>query len=51
MSLNQKQLGAFHRDGYIIVEDLYDPEEVNSALAIYGGDVLREVLRGISGGF
>ena len=32
MKLTQDQLDAFHRDGYIMVEDVFDPEEMSAAL-------------------
>ena len=33
MSLTSSQLDAFHRDGFIIVPDLFDPQEMEAALA------------------
>ena len=32
MKLTQDQLDAFQRDGYIMVEDLFDSEEMSAAL-------------------
>ena len=32
MLLTQNQLDAFHRDGFILVEDLFDSEEITAAL-------------------
>ena len=32
MKLTQDQLDAFHRDGYIMVEDLFDPDTMAAAL-------------------
>ena len=33
MPLTQNQLDAFHRDGFILVEDLFNPEEMAAALS------------------
>ena len=30
MLLTQKQLGTFYRDGFILVEDLFDPKEMTA---------------------
>ncbi len=32
MLLTPNQLDRFHRDGFILIEDLFDPEEMTSAL-------------------
>ncbi len=32
MKLTQNQLDAFHRDGYIMVDDVFNPEEMSAAL-------------------
>ena len=43
--LNDEQLEHFHKEGYVVVEDLIDPEEVLDPLEAEYGTVLDNLAR------